>query len=140
HRAQRALGEAVPGAVRRAVAVPAADVESVARARRRDIEETTIFAVARGTRLGARGAAERAVFVHAHRPERHGRPILGPEDALVVAAGRRAAGVGQEHDVGLESLGAVHGHDAHLFAPLLHVALDLGGAALEPGKEALERG
>ena len=47
------------------------------------------------------------------------------EHRATVPPDRRRAGIGQEHDRRLEALGAVHGHHAHLVAPLLHVALHL---------------
>ena len=53
---------------------------------------------------------------------------------------RHLRGVGQDHDIGFQALGAVHGHHADRAAALLHVALDVGGALLEPVQETLERG
>ncbi len=48
-------------------------------------------------------------------------------------------GVGEDHGMGFEALGAVHGHDAHLVAPKLHVALHLRAGRAQPGDEALQR-
>ena len=48
-------------------------------------------------------------------------------------------GVRQDHDVGLQTLGAMHRHHAHFVAAALHVALDLRAAALDPVQEAFQR-
>ena len=52
---------------------------------------------------------------------------------------RPHAGIGQEHDRRLQTLGAVHGHDADLVALLLHVALDLDVGRVHRVDEALQR-
>ena len=65
--------------------------------------------------------------------------ILEVEQRRHRAARGRRAGVGQEHDGGFEALGAVHGHDAHLVAAVLHVALHLAVGLAQVGEEAGER-
>ena len=45
---------------------------------------------------------------------------------------------GRNHDRRLQALGAVHRHDAHLVALLLHVALDLDVAGAKLIDEALQ--
>jgi hypothetical protein len=50
---------------------------------------------------------------------------------------RRRRGVGEDDDWRFEALGAVHGHDAHLVARHLHVALHFGACGAQPRHEAL---
>ena len=66
--------------------------------------------------------------------------IVDEEELRVVTARRRAAGVGEDDDLRLEPLGAVHRHDADLAARHVHVALDFGSRGREPGEEAFEAG
>ena len=52
---------------------------------------------------------------------------------------RRAAGIRQEDDLGLEPFRRMHGHDAHDVDAAFHVALDGTLDCLEIGEKASER-
>ena len=67
-------------------------------------------------------------------------PVVEVEQSRVVAAARHRAGVGQEHDLGLEPLGGMDRHDPDGVARRLHVALDRQVDAVEPGQEGHQRG
>ena len=79
----------------------------------------------------------------AHPDERPRPPPASsrePDDLRVMARmDRGGAGIDQEDDVGLEPLGAVHGHHADLVAERFGVALDVGLGRVEPVEEALQR-
>jgi hypothetical protein len=124
---------------------PAYD-QPVAGARHADVEETPVLL------LGARPPAlDDAADTLRHVPDRahpdKGTGIVGVvlvaerQEARIVGAGgvRRGAVVDQKDDVRLQTLGAVDGHDADLVAERVGVALDLGVAGKEPGKEAFQR-
>ena len=67
------------------------------------------------------------------------RAVFKLQQPRIARAGRRRGGVGEDHRVGLQPLGAVHGHHPHLVARHLHVALDLAFRRAQPGEEALQR-
>src|SRR5262249_60905876 len=80
--------------------------------------------------------------VVAGRPNHVGNLVLGSAktrqsmDASALPA-RSRAGIRQEHDWRLQSLCAMHGHDADLVALLLPVALDLNLAQAQLVDDAL---
>ena len=53
---------------------------------------------------------------------------------------RHGAGVGQEDNVRLQSLGAMHRHHADLAQAMFQVALDLSLPGGQPVQEPLQRG
>ena len=130
---------------RRVAALEARHIEPVARARQRHVEQPVALLRLglRRRRLGLLHDVEiaRALDRPQEGRRRVGRPLRAVE--LQQAAGppprSGRAGVGQEHDRRLQALGAVHGHDAHLVVPLLHVALDHAGAVAQPAQEPLQR-
>ena len=129
---QRIANEIVP-----ALAFPAADafiardVEPVAGPCERHVEQA--IALRGVARLGGGASAlhARSLARAFHRPQK-GSATPGGRTACGSAGGRRAAHpissctYREKHDRRLQTLSAVHRHDAHLAAPLLHVALDDG--------------
>ena len=91
----------------------------------------------------ARGDERRGVFGLARRPDeqrRAGFRVAEVEQALGHARIADRAGVGEKDDRRLETLGGVHGHDAHAVAPRLHVALHRRVVGLDLVEEGGERG
>ena len=108
----------------------AADVELFARPRQRHIEQAAVLL----QRL-RRAASLAALTFSGASASAIGKTTAILRVQKIAALARRigqGGGVGQDDDVGLQALGAVHGHHAHLVAAALHVALDLGVARARP--------
>jgi hypothetical protein len=139
-----ALGDQVVPAPRiaSAQALPTADVEAVAGASHRDVEESVILVRFRldGSALCIRKAAH--VRVSSRRPEqvadfcwRVSGPV-GLVDTRTLATGI-GAGVRQNDNGRLQPFGTMYGHDPHFVAVLLHVALNIDLAITQLGNESL---
>ena len=120
---------------------PTHDHDPVARPGQGDIEQAQALGrrarLAPGPGRGRDGtvlALRRGTQHPALRPVRqvHGQQ-QGP-----APPGRHARGVGQDHDRRLQPLGPVHGHDPHLAARALQLALDLHLGGLHPRKRRLQ--
>ena len=133
----------VPAAVRPALlALEACNVETVACARHGHVEQTIalfrFLVLHLFARVPKRLEPGRTLDGPNEGCSRIGAPAQAVEfekpDAWAIAALRRAS-VGQEHDGRFQALRAMHGHDAHLVAALLHVALHFVSAVAQARQE-----
>ena len=128
----------------RPLAMIAADDQPVLGARHADIEQTAVFVVGEVAGHKRGGIGHRVPDVRAGAPE----PALAapepagarkrhqPRQMRIAERGRTA--VDQEHHRSFQALGGMDGHDAHLVAALVHLALDLGAGIVERGEEGAE--
>ena len=123
----------------------AADDQAVGRARHRHVKQAAIFILdlAQHRRAGRRDGRGSSAFLPAQTttPGAAAPPDPRQLDQSAAAAYPRArTWYRPETPPGLQSLGAVHGHDADFVARDFHVALhfEVGGA--QPRHEALQRG
>ncbi len=118
------------------------NVEPLLGARQGDVEKPPIFiptgAAHRLARVGDGLAVERLARRPGDRESARFR-VFERENLRIMLRRRRAAGVGQEDDLGFEPLRRMHGHDPHDIDAAFHIALDRALHRLEIGEEARER-
>ena len=137
-RFERRANEIVPAACRPLpFAFGAADDQPVGGSCHRHVEQSPIFVFGLGQRDLPRGRDRGSIVRLPSRPDRP-RAANGQE-ARVPRSGGRRHGIGENDDRRFQPLGAVHGHDPHLVAGDLHVALHFGARLAEPSKETLQR-
>ena len=134
----RRLRQRIPGfRLEGRLAFKTADAEPIAGAGQRHIEQPAMLALQfliGGQPCGARDLGR----VLAAQGKQH--PILGVEQTFAaVQPARHGGGVGQDHDIGFQPLGAMHRHHPHFIAAAFHVALDLDAACFHPVQEAFQR-
>ena len=142
--ARQSRGDHLRPAVRRRRlgAVKSRDVEPLLGARQGDVEKPPIFipagAAHRLARVGDGLAVERLFRRPGDRESARLR-VIERENPRIMLRRRRAAGIGQEDDLGFEPLRRMHGHDPHDIDAAFHIAPDRAFRRLEIGEEARKR-
>ena len=119
-------------------AIPAANDQPIFCPRQRHIQQAMFFfRLSRLIRLALRGQCWCLKPLYLRRPNgQRFAAIFKPAQRLAVL--RLACCVGQNDDGRLQTLGTMHGHDAHHIAGGFRFALDLGPALAEPMHKALQ--
>ena len=101
-----------------------------------DVEQPVVLLEAARLHGLARCRHETAIVGFAGRPDRHRRAVRQRRHDERLVAAEHLAAVDEDHDRRFQPLGSVHGHDPHLVARRIEIALDL----VRGGPEALEKG
>ena len=128
------LDPVVPGGAGLIPALPAGHDQPLLRPGERDIEQPTVLLLLRHDRGLVCGAARAVPQTAPHAPDRQA-VLLGPQQP--VPGVRPEGGIRDEHDRGLETLGAVAGQHAHFVTRPVGVADQLRAVGAQPVQERL---